>query len=290
MSIRPWKKQLLAVSTIVEPGERTTVDAAGAGVYQAWHRESPGQVRSDICMHKAQAILLSIGCCQSESWRELSRIIRETPQIPAIALMKGSTPRMARALLELGRGGVNDVVDISNADGWIQLRRLLAERCTDMVEVELLARIESAGAGMTHECLTFFRTLVKASRGVSSVRRLSLEFDVLPSTLMSRFFRVGLPAPKRYLAFARLVRAAYLFENPGFSIANVANHLEFSSPQSFGRHIRAVMGTTALSFRREFRGQDMVERLLAELVVPYRHILREFNPLTLQANGKPSVS
>ena len=40
---------------------------------------------------------------------------------------------------------------------------------------------------------------------------------------MSRFFRANLPAPKRYLALARLVRAAHLFENHGFSIANVSN-------------------------------------------------------------------
>jgi len=89
--------------------------------------------------------------------------------------------------------------------------------------------------------LDFFQTLFRCSPRVATVRRLSAALHVLPSTLMSRFFRAGLPAPKRYLAMARLVRAAHLFESRGFSVANVANHLDYSSPQSFGRHVRVLM-------------------------------------------------
>jgi hypothetical protein len=99
---------------------------------------------------------------------------------------------------------------------------------------------------------------------------------------MSRFFRAGLPAPKRYLAFARLVRAARLFENPGLSIANVANHLDYSSPQSFGRHVRTLMSITALEFRRRYDGEGMLHHFREQLVLPHMITLRQFRPLVAQ--------
>jgi AraC-like DNA-binding protein len=97
---------------------------------------------------------------------------------------------------------------------------------------------------------------------------------------MSRFFRAGLPAPKRFLAMARLVRAAHLFENRGFSVANVANHLEYSSPQSFGRHIRTILHITAVEFRDRYDGAGMFDRFRAELILPFVAPLRRLSPLS----------
>ena len=97
---------------------------------------------------------------------------------------------------------------------------------------------------------------------------------------MSRFFRAGLPAPKRYLAVARLVRAARLFENPGFSVANIANHLDYSSPQSFGRHVRTTLGLTAVEFRRHYDGAAMLLHFRESLVLPYATALRRLRPLS----------
>ena len=101
---------------------------------------------------------------------------------------------------------------------------------------------------------------------------------VLPTTFMSRFFRAALPAPKRYLAEARLVRAARLLENPGLSITHVANALEYSSPQSFSRHVQTLLHCTAAEFRRTHDGEGMLERMRRELVLPYADALRRFEP------------
>jgi AraC-like DNA-binding protein len=102
---------------------------------------------------------------------------------------------------------------------------------------------------------------------------------VFPSTLMSRFFRAHLPPPKRYLATARLVRAAHLFENQGFSVANIANHLEYSSPQSFGRHVMGMLGLSAMEFRQRYDGAGMLDRFRQDLVVPYASALKRLQPL-----------
>jgi AraC-like DNA-binding protein len=134
--------------------------------------------------------------------------------------------------------------------------------------------------GAPEDCWRFFETIFTCSPRIGNVRQLARHLNVLPSTMMSRFFRSGAPAPKRYLAMARLVRAARLFENSGFSIANVANHLDYSSPQSFGRHVRTLLHMTAGNFRRQYDGAGMFGRFRDELVLPHLDVLRGLRPLT----------
>jgi AraC-like DNA-binding protein len=80
------------------------------------------------------------------------------------------------------------------------------------------------------------------------------------------------------LSTARLIRAAKLFENPGLSIASVANYLDYSSPQSFGRHIRTVMKMSPVIFRETYDGVGMLQFFRNELVLPHVDILRAFRP------------
>src|SRR3954470_15773593 len=105
---------------------------------------------------------------------------------------------------------------------------------------------------------------------------------------MSRFFRAGAPTPKRYLAMARLVRAARLFENSGFSIANVANHLDYSSPQSFGRHVRTLLHITAGEFRARYDCASMFTRFRTDLIIPYTGPLCNLRPLTSPTGCSPN--
>jgi AraC-like DNA-binding protein len=137
--------------------------------------------------------------------------------------------------------------------------------------------------GVPNDCWQFFDTIFTCSPRLGNVRLLARHLDVTASTLMSRFFRAGVPTPKRYLAMARLVRAARLFENTGFSIANVANHLDYSSPQSFGRHVRTLLHITAGEFRERYDCTSMFARFRADLIVPYVDRLRALRPLTAPA-------
>src|SRR2546421_5983261 len=70
-----------------------------------------------------------------------------------------------------------------------------------------------------------------------------------------------------------------LFLNPGLSVSDVAYRLDYSSPQSFGRHLKAMLGVTAGEFRRRFPFDVSLERYVDLLVTPYRDTLRAFHPL-----------
>jgi AraC-like DNA-binding protein len=187
-------------------------------------------------------------------------------------------------------------VDVREANGWRALRQLFSSQTGAMIERLALARVALELADAPEDCRRFFDGCFLAPPRVGTVRQLSRRLGVGASTLMSRFYRAALPAPKRYLAYARLVRAASLFENPGLSVSLVANALEFSSPQSFGRHIQTMLGIPALTFRREFTGAAMLDRFVADLITPYSATLRHFRPLVVlptwsrEAESPPTVT
>lgn len=267
------------VSTVLTPVERVRVDAAGEGLYRSLHRECVQDVIRDVREARAAAVVLSVNYCDRASTEAVASIVREFPRVPTLALLSELGPRTPHTLLSLGTSGVRRLIDVRDAAGWRTLRSALTDECGNPVQRLALRRLAEDLEGATPDCWRFFEALFLSPPRVSSVRALADNLDVLPSTLMSRFFRARVPAPKRYLAMARLVRAAHLFENHGFSIANVANHLEYSSPQSFGRHVRTLLGMTAVEFRERYDGEGMVNRFREELILPYVAPLRRLTPL-----------
>jgi AraC-like DNA-binding protein len=272
---------LAPISTILMPSERVRVDAAGEGLYTAIHRDSIDDVIRDVKEQRASAVLVSVTRCGPRDATRVAMLVREFPRVPTVALLTELESNAPTSVLTLGRSGVQTLVDVRQPAGWRVLRDvLLADQSRDVSRLAL-AQLSTDLAGAQPDCWRFFEVLFGPPDGIGTIRSLSRHLGVIPSTLMSRFFRARLPAPKRYLATARLVRAAQLFENPGLSIANVANRLDYSSPQSFGRHVRGLIQLTAVEFRQRYDGEGMLQRFRADLVLPYLTTLRTFTPLSL---------
>jgi AraC-like DNA-binding protein len=272
---------LAPVSTILMPSERLRVDAAGEGLYTALHRDTIDDVIRDVKEQRASAVLVSVTRCGPRDATRVATLVREFPRVPTVALLTELEPNAPTAVLTLGRSGVQTLVDVRQPAGWRVLRDvLLADQSRDVSRLAL-AQLSTDLAGAHPDCWRFFEALFGLPGGIGTIRSLSRYLGVIPSTLMSRFFRAQLPAPKRYLATARLVRAAQLFENPGLSVANVANRLDYSSPQSFGRHVRGLIHMTAVEFRQRYDGEGMLQRFRADLVLPHLTTLRGFTPLSM---------
>ena len=271
---------LAAVSTVLTPAERLRVDAAGEGSYYALHRDTVDDVVKDIKANRVSAVLVSVARCDHVARVGVEMMVREFPRVPTVALLSQVEPGTPRTMLLLGQSGVRQLIDVREAAGWRELRTLLLGTQVDSMQRRALSQLAIDLSGATADCWHFFEALFTAPPQVVTVRAFSQHLGVLPSTLMSRFFRAKLPAPKQYLAVARLVRAARLFENPGFSVANIANHLDYSSPQSFGRHVRTVLGMTAVEFRHRFDGAAMLLHFRQSLVLPYADELRRLKPLS----------
>ena len=272
--------KLAPVTTILTPTERVRVDAAGEGLYTAYHRDSIEDVIRDLKEHHATAVLVSVTRCNQRDASRVALLIREFPRVPTVALLTELETTVPNAVLTLGKSGVATLVDVREPTGWRKLRDVLLSDQSRDINRLALAQLAIDLAGAHPDCWRFFETLFQLPTGVSTIRVLARYLGVVPSSLMSRFFRAKLPPPKRYLATGRLIRAAQLFENPGLSVANVANRLDYSSPQSFGRHVRGLLHMTAVEFRQTYDGEGMLQRFREELILPYRNALRTFIPLS----------
>jgi AraC-like DNA-binding protein len=269
------------VATVLEPPHRQRIDAAAHGQFRSVHAETVRQALHAVRERPVHAVLLSPGVVTPNQLPGVVSLVQGFPGVRTVALLAGHDPAASERLLDLGACGVRRVVDLRARAGWQQLRRLVADAASPAA-ARILARVVPALGEATPECRRFFEFLVRLAPTVPTVRGLARRLGVGPSTLMSRFFRADVPSPKRYLGAVRLTYAAGLLESPGLSIADVAYRLEYSSPQSMGRHLRTVLGMTAGEFRRRVSFESALDDLVARLIVPHRGQLRTFRPL---ANG-----
>lgn len=268
------------VTTILTPSERSAVDAAGEGLYRAMHRTSLDEVRRDLRDQSATAVLLSLACCTPRDAIRMAAILREHPRIPMMGLVTNAERVHPQSLLSLGRSGMRIVIDARESGGWHLLRETVATAdrsafSIDSALAELRLQLLAAGT----DCLELLELFFTAKPALHSVRKVAAQVDLHPGTLMSRFQRAGLPPLKRYLDLANLVRAAHRLQDPRRSIADIAISLEYSSPQSFGRHVHLVLGITASAFRSSYDCEGMYRRFCDELVTPYHAQLIAFRPL-----------
>jgi AraC-like DNA-binding protein len=275
------------VATVLLPVERARVDAAGTGCFAVVHRDSiPDAVRI-VRERPVDAVLVSVHRCGPEQVEVLGHLVREFPGIPTVALVSQHDPGATEMLLRLGASGVRQVVDVTSPMGWSRLRQVVGQPATRAV-ARIQGPILAAMTDVPHGTRLFIEAMIRLAPDTPTVTNLAQRLYVRPSTLMSRFARAGLPSPKNYLAAVRLLHASYLFEAAGLSVADVSYRLEYSSPQSFGRHLRAMLGVTALEFRQRFPFPRALERFVELLVVPYLPIWRRFHPLTPGVGSRES--
>jgi AraC-like DNA-binding protein len=266
------------VATVLLPDERARVEAAGQDCFVTLHGESLDDAIRQVRRQRVDAVFLSVHRCDDAAFPRVAQFVREFPHVPAVALISRPDYEAPSRVLGLGASGVRTVVDVSVPAGWSRLRDALREP-TSPVAARVMGALDRDIAGVPPDCRLFFEVVVRSAPELRTVKRLACALRVVPSSLMSRFYRTNLPSPKTYLAHARLLHAAYLFRNGGLSIADIANRLDYSSPQSFGRHLRALLGVTAGEFRRRLPFEAALDRFRGRFVTPYRDRLLAFHPL-----------
>lgn len=277
------------VSTWLTPRERQRVDAAAGEHFASIHRDTLAGVRADLTLAQADAALVSAALVGPSDVPALTSLVRGLPACTVVGLVTDTDDaRALAAALLLGHAGVPQLLDGRAPSGWQTLRGAFGSgRLPRSFQRDALAAIlsdlgtpDASAAELTAGCMRFFRAIF--SPRVATAKVLAADLGVCSSTLMSRFYRAGLPSPKRYIATARLAWAAHLAESPALSVAAIALRLDASSPQSFGRTVRTMTGLTAGQFREAYTGAAMLDRFRATLVAPFRDTLRTFDPLTEQ--------
>ena len=290
-------------ATWLAPRERQQVGAAGGAALALTHCDSLAAVAQECVTGRADAVLVSVARLTPAELPALARLVRGFPGTPVVGIVGAATEaEVVAGSLLVGRAGVQTVLDCRSRDGWTALRTTFEPRrlpdaflraCVACVLADLRDGTASEAslnptpeqADTANPCpdglVRFF--VAAFAPDVNGAKVLAARLGVLPSTLMSRFFRAGLPSPKRYVALARLVWAARLGEAPGLSLSSIANQLDASSPQSFHRTVRTLTGRSASEFRRTATGATMFAQYRATLIAPYRDTLRTFDPLAVQS-------
>ncbi len=272
----------LTVAAVLTPGERQRVDAAGNGVFAVLHRDSVPDAVRVVRERSVDAVLVSVHRCEPEQIAAVGRLVRDFPGIPTVALLSQHNAGASEMLLRLGASGVRQVVDVTVPAGWSQLRQVVGQPATRAVS-RIQGPILEVLGDAPPDARLFVEVMVRLAPEIPTVRKLADRVHVRPSTLMSRFSRAGLPSPKNYLAAVRLLHAAHLFEASGLSVADVSYRLEYSSPQSFGRHVRTMLGITSSEFRQRFPFPLALDRFIALMLMPYQKIWLGFHPLAAGA-------
>jgi AraC-like DNA-binding protein len=270
---------MVTVCTLLPPAERSRFEAVGDGCFVSVHADSFREVLSAARRRRVDAVVLSVHRCAGEELPAVARLVREFPAIPAVALVSRHDHHATETLLRLGASGIRAAVDCTEPGGWRRLRDVIGQPASPVAASILHRLIPALGEEVPEDARMFFEALTRLAPVIRTVRGLARHLRIPASTLMSRFLRAGLPSPKTFLAGMRLVHAAYLFRNPGLSVADVAYRLDFSSPQSFSRHLRAMLGVTAAEYRRRFPFDVALTRYVDLLITPYRETFRAFRPL-----------
>jgi len=258
--------------TVVEPEIRTRLDLFGEGRFTALHK---GCVREAVHTSSAvrrRSVLVSTKYVHPADIPLIASLIRSSVNVVAIHSDSNTS-----AELQLGACGVRTLLDLRQATEWHRLRELVCDRLTETRE-KIRDGLAPGLNGASEETQRFFERLVSESPKIRTVQELAAIIAVLPTTLISRFYRSGLPSPKRYLAETRLLYAAALFEDRSRSVSAVANDLEYSSSQSFGRHLYGLVGLTPTQFRWRLDLQHAVHSYVIRLIAPHKLKFSSFRP------------
>ena len=274
------ERQLPVIATVLTPMERVRVDVAADGAFTVLHRASLEELTSDVHSQEVDAVIVSVARYDIGSAARMATMVREFPTVPTFALLTEMQRSTAHSVLELGKVGVRTLIDATLPSGWSTLRDLLRHERSGDVQRQMLGALNLDLAGAPKDCWRFFELLFTHKPHIVNVRQMGRHLNVVPGTLMSRFYRANLPSPKRYIDVGRLVRAARLLENAGLSVTSVARKLDYSSPQAFSRHVRCVLGMSPVQLRESYDGETMMLRFRDELIIPHLETLRSFRPVT----------
>jgi len=266
------------IATVVEPNVRSQVDAAVGEGFTALHANSMGEALRAVREGPVRAVFVSPGCVGREELPRVARLVDGFPGVPTVAVVSRHDSRSSERLLDLGASGVRRMVDVSVHSGWRYLRDLVSHPSSPTA-ARIFSKLLPALGQPTDDCRAVFEALVRLAPGLPTVKMFLVRLDLNSSTFTSRFHRLDLPSPKHYLSEIRLLYAAAFLELPGLSLSDVAYRLEYSSPQSFGRHVRTFLGTTATEFRARYPFDVALEDFLERLIVPFQRTFSTFHPL-----------
>ncbi|MCH7491092.1 MAG: hypothetical protein IID05_10410, partial [Gemmatimonadetes bacterium] len=176
------------MATVLDDVERSRLDAAAGEYVSAVHTKDMDEAIRAVREQPINAVLVSPSYVSRRDLMGVARLVREFPGVPTIAIVSRPDAQSSERLLELGKSGVQSLVDLSRKDGWRRLRSVVGQNGAATAS-RILAAVWPALAGAAEGTVRFFETLVIVAPRTPTAKSLTTHLAVRPSTFTSRFFR-----------------------------------------------------------------------------------------------------
>jgi AraC-like DNA-binding protein len=192
---------------------------------------------------------------------DLRGILRDTPGLTVVAALR-IPPTGTQVLTTLLDWGVADWIDLDREDTAAAVARRL--RAVEARPVErLIARALPRGVPSRSRGLLTMAALVVARGG--QVPDVAAALGVTTRTVPRWFARADLPAPRRLLAWLRLLIAAELLDDSGRSIESIARGVGYAGAAALKTGLRNIVGLTPQELRERGAFRTVADEFSDEL-------------------------
>lgn len=198
---------------------------------------------------------------------EVRSLIANFPSTPVVVYVPVA-PAAMRAVTELARHGVGDVVLYNFDDGAERFRRVLERQAGDPLAREMLARLAPALVRLDASLAAAVERAFREPHLFPTAEDLAAAAGKSRRTMYRQFEQAGLAAPRLLVIGARVLRGYSFLRDPGQSLQTTARKLRFKSARTFSEHMQEMVGELAASARRRLTPEEFLRRLHRRLIEP----------------------
>lgn len=183
---------------------------------------------------------------------QIIRVVTNATPSHAVVAWCDRSGLSTRQLLDVAQAGVAELV-LRDVD---DLRHVLSRVLNSATQRSHAYRIESRlGESIPLPIRPVFRFALEQAHQTGDIDRVAAGFGITRQTLRNRLLQHGMPMPRAFLTWCRLLVAASLLEERGHTLDSVSWQLDFSSGHHLGTVLKRYVGLGIA----EMRGAGVVE-------------------------------
>lgn len=192
---------------------------------------------------------------------ELAALLNRFPSLTVAAAL-AVVPGRLDDLRKLGEWGVVQVIDLEEeATSWAVLYRLNEARGRPLIALIETVLPVNTGGGARSILRAAARVVIDGGAGSDLARAL----HITPRTLLRWCRKAGLPAPRKLLAWLRMLLAAELLDDPGRSVMDAALACGYASDGSLRNAMRNFLDQSPTGLRERGAFGAAAEEFLVAL-------------------------
>ena len=200
---------------------------------------------------------------------QIIRVVTNATPSHAVVAWCDRASLSTRQLLDVAQAGVAELV-LRDVD---DLRHVLARILISAAQRSHAHRIEERlGREVPASMRPVFRFALEQAHQSTDVDRVAAGFGITRQTLRNRLVQHGMPLPRAFLTWCRLLVAASLLEERGHTLDSVGMQLDFSSGHHLGLVMKRYTGASVTEMRDTSVVDAVDDAFLAAMSVASRQL------------------